>query len=376
MVRKEFYDAVEAQEFYLKQPNQLFWHWNVEKENGRIKYILERKLNENATDDIISIEDLGYTDEYVYDIETEDGTFQCGPGCMIVKNTDSIYTQFTLPEQDNLPFQEKVDKIFDVSNECAKRITETFKPPIELEMEKVMLTVMLFSKKRYAMAYREKPKSDTEIEAKGIQLVRRDNCPYVKKISNPILEKLLIDQDIKAAEMLTKKYIKDLLENKVDIYDLVISKSLKSKYIDVNKAGHKVDKPAHWYLAQKMKERDRMTAPKAGDRVPYVFIENSDKHAKQKDRVEDPIYVLANPTKCKPDVLYYLEKQIASPLETLFSVIVKDPKTNEIFPLDKNNKISKECKKAIANLLWENAKRRKINQARGQLEISNWFKKE
>jgi DNA polymerase elongation subunit (family B) len=368
VVRKEFTCAVQAQEFYLKQTNQLYWHWDYD--NG--KYILERKINENTTDDIIKIEEIQDSD-YVYDIETEDGTFQCGPGCMIIKNTDSIYTKFTLPNEKELLEQGKetyLKKIFEVSQECADRISKTFKEPIELEMEKVMWPLILFGKKRYVNLCWESYEKPKKIDAKGIQLVRRDNCPFVKTISNAILEKIMYQQDIKGAEEYARTKIKELLEGKVPIKDLVISKSLKESYKDTNKNGQVISKPAHWHLAEKMRKRDPMTAPNAGDRVPFIFIENTDKNALQMDRVEDPEWAEKN--KIPPDVLYYLAKQIENPLITLFELIVKD-KNGLPYPDTKQG--MREVKKEIERLLWANAKRRKENKLKGQTDISSFFQK-
>lgn len=60
-----------------------------------------------------------------------------------------------------------------------------------------------------------------------------------------------------------KKVISDLLCNRMDISQLVITKELtKSDY---------AAKQAHVELAKKMKKRDAGTAPKLGDRVPFVF---------------------------------------------------------------------------------------------------------
>ena len=75
---------------------------------------------------------------------------------------------------------------FRVATECAERISETFIKPIELEMEKVMYPFLLFSKKRYACLYYEVPEKPKGIDCKGIQVVRRDNCPLVKDICNPV----------------------------------------------------------------------------------------------------------------------------------------------------------------------------------------------
>lgn len=368
MVLKEFKCPVQAQEFYLKQGNQIFWHWGYDNHKG--VYTLERRINENVTDDIVRIEDLGVVDDYVYDIETEDGTFQCGPGCMVVKNTDSIYTKFTLPEQDIMDEKDKLQKIFEVSSECADRITETFKKPIELEMEKVMYPCLLFSKKRYVNLCWENPNEPNGIDAKGIQLVRRDNCPLVKSISKPILEKLMYERDVIGAEKIAREKVRKLLENKVPIDELIISKTLRSHYSDENKNGRKLEKPAHWHLVEKMKRRDPMTAPKPGDRVQYIFIENPDKNALQMDRVEDPEWVRAHPKECVPDVLYYLDRQIASPLATLFGLLYKDSNGNT-FPDTPVGK--REALKEVEKRLWNNAKRRKLNQLNGQVEITNYF---
>lgn len=371
-----FKNAVSAQEYLLSRNDAMYCH--LDYQDGH--YIIEHKNPKKSSNRVIKIEPLERCDpdEYVYDIETEDGTFQAGVGCMILKNTDSIYTQFTLPEQDNMSEDEKLEKIFEVSTECAEKISETFKKPIELEMEKIMYPCLLFSKKRYVNRYFEKNKSgkiiDSGIDAKGIQIVRRDNCKLVKKICNPVLEKIMYEKDVNAAINVARNGIENLLKNKVPIDDLVITKSLKSHYNDADKNGRVISKPAHWHLSQKMKARDPMTAPKAGDRVPYIFIESSlGSQAQQKDKVEDPEYAKKNTKKCKPDVLYYLDRQLKSPLETLFSVLVRN-ENNELFPYTEKGAISRECKNKIASLLWDNAKRKKENEQKGQMEISHWFK--
>ena len=299
---------------------------------------------------------------------------------VIYGDTDSIYVKFTFPGMDKMSKDEILHKIWDIGDECANRISATFQKPIELENEKTMWPLYLYGKKRYANLYYEKQRDNTfscKKDFKGIQVVRRDNCEYVKSVCNPIFDKLLYDQDIDGAKGIARNMIRDLLENKVKIEELVLSKSLKSKYKDINKAGNKLSKPAHWFLAQKLKERDPGTAPKAGDRVPYVFIETKDRNALQADRVENPEYVKENLTKCKPDMLYYLDKQLASPLNTIFEVIITDPKTGKVFPRkimnDGREVISKECKEEIARLLWKRIRQDKVNELNGNQNIMKWF---
>lgn len=63
-----------------------------------------------------------------------------------------------------------------------------------------------------------------------------------------------------------KQVISDLLQNKVDLSQLVITKALTKS--GENYAG----KQAHVELAEKMKKRDAGSAPAMGDRVAYVII--------------------------------------------------------------------------------------------------------
>lgn len=378
---------VKAQEFYLSQKNHRYWHWDYNSQNEL--YTLEYKQGIDAGHEIIHIEELSpepdgteiknntiqYDYTYVYDIETEDGTFQCGPGCMILKNTDSIYTKFQLPkeEKENMTEKEILERVNELCEECAERITKTFKPPICLENEKIMYPLILVSKKRYAYLGYEQGKTGLEnkgIDVKGLQLVRRDNCGYVKTVSNEILEKILIEKSIFDAENSVIRRINRLLSGKVDISELIISKSLKSKYTLVNKNGRKLSKPSHALLADRWKERDPMNCPKPGDRVPYVFIENDDKNALQCDRIEDPNYVLENPN-VKIDTIYYLNHQVAEPIYTIFSCIIKD-KDGNLYPLNKHNKISKECKQKIERL-WYNALVKRRNQQKRQRNITDFF---
>jgi DNA polymerase delta subunit 1 len=374
---------------------------------------------------------------------------------VVYGDTDSIYTKFTLPGQSEMDHETLMKEQFRVATECAERISETFIKPIELEMEKVMYPFLLFSKKRYACLYYEVPEKPKGIDCKGIQVVRRDNCPLVKDICNPVLDKIMYDKDIPGAEKIASDGVKRLLENKVPIEKLVLSKTLKKGYRcsvchaldnehyckecletyrkehnnpnikkenpdfleycwknckcedgfigsrlvtasmisrgDNNGRGINEEVPVdirhyhklkmidyrpvinlpHVGLVKRMYKRDPMTAPQAGERVQYMFIENSNKNALQADRVENPIYAAKNPDTCKPDVLYYLERQLQSPLITLFELIVTD-KNGKKFPDTPEGKRAAE--REVARRLWKEAKRKKINALNGNQDIRNFFK--
>ena len=79
-----------------------------------------------------------------------------------------------------------------------------------------------------------------------------------------------------------KQVISDLLCNRIDISQLVISKELTKTDADYSA------KQAHVQLANKMRKRDPGNAPKLGDRVPYVIIA-APKNTPAYDKAEVPL---------------------------------------------------------------------------------------
>uniref|UniRef100_A0A8D8LYS8 DNA-directed DNA polymerase n=1 Tax=Cacopsylla melanoneura TaxID=428564 RepID=A0A8D8LYS8_9HEMI len=158
-----------------------------------------------------------------------------------------------------------------------------------------------------------------EAMALGLETVRRDNSPLVANMINTCLQKLLINRDPDGAVTYAKQTISDLLCNKIDISQLVITKELaKTDY---------AAKQAHVELAAKMKKRDPGTAPKLGDRVPYVIIQ-AGKGTPAYMKAEDPIFVLENNVPI--DSNYYLENQLSKPLLRIFAPILGDNKAESI----------------------------------------------
>ena len=114
------------------------------------------------------------------------------------------------------------------------------------------------------MYYSSSAEKHDKMDCKGIETVRRDNCQLVAKLMNNVLQKILIDRNPNGAMELAQQCISDLFCNRVDISQLVITKELAKTNYD--------NKQAHVELANKMKKRDAGSAPKLGDRVPYIII--------------------------------------------------------------------------------------------------------
>lgn len=58
----------------------------------------------------------------------------------------------------------------------------------------VYFPYLLINKKRYAGLYFTKPEVHDKMDCKGIETVRRDNCPLVANLINSCLQKILIDR--------------------------------------------------------------------------------------------------------------------------------------------------------------------------------------
>jgi DNA polymerase delta subunit 1 len=235
---------------------------------------------------------------------------------VVYGDTDSVMVKFgTLTVKETFP----------LAIEAAEAASKIFPDPIQLEFEKVYFPYLLMNKKRYAGLMWTNVEKYDKMDTKGLETVRRDNCALVRDLIQTSLNTILIDKNIAGAITYVKTQISDLLLNKMDISQLVITKSLnKGAEYALGLGGKKEDykvKQAHVELAARMKKRDAGSAPQMGDRVPYVIITGA-KGAANFEKAEDPIYVLENnlPIDCK----WYLTNQLSKPLTRIFEPIIPD----------------------------------------------------
>lgn len=99
-----------------------------------------------------------------------------------------------------------------------------------------------------------------------------------------VLEIILYEKDFTKAIDFCKGKIFDLLNNRIDLADLIISKSL-SKDINDQENGYKTSQP-HVQLAKRLEESEDIRF-EIGDRIPFVILYKN-KDAKQFEKSEDP----------------------------------------------------------------------------------------
>lgn len=247
---------------------------------------------------------------------------------VVYGDTDSVMIKFGIDD---------MAETMELGKKAAVEITKLFVKPVKLEFEKIYFPYLLMNKKRYAGLYWTRPEKWDKLDTKGIETVRRDNCLMVRRVVETVLHKILIGRSVRGAITYVKQMISDLLQNKVDISLLVITKSM-SKTADSK--DYKA-KQAHVELAKRMKERDAGTAPVLGDRVPYVIIKAA-KNTPLYMKSEDPIYVLEN--NLPIDTKYYLDNQLKKPLMRIMEPITNN--ASEILHGAHTLKVSKPIPKA------------------------------
>lgn len=240
---------------------------------------------------------------------------------VIYGDTDSVMVKFG--ETD-------MKRVMELGEEAANYVSSKFIRPIKLEFEKVYYPYLLINKKRYAGLYWTNPEKHDKMDTKGIETVRRDNCRLVQVVIETVLRKILIDRDVDGAQDYVRETISSLLQNKVDLSMLVITKAF-------TKHEHQYDsKQAHVELAKRMEKRGGTSAA-LGDRIAYVIVKGRG-DSKNYEKSEDPIFVLEN--NIPIDTKYYLDNQLANPLSRIFEPILGEKKANALLAGDHTRSIS------------------------------------
>ena len=324
-------------------------------------------------------------DEYVYDIETEDGKFLGGIGQIIEKNTDSCYLSF--------PAYTTGEHTKDLDSFCRQvedEISTLFPRPMKFAYEEAIYwRYLILTKKRYmALKCGLDGNVYPKIEKRGVLLSRRDNSAYSRDLYSKLImkcfykEKLddvlfMIKNEISRAFMpispssvkdfvitksigdvkdykirplpedekkLDKKLVEMQLNDKTANRDIIKKlfklfttepekfETLKSQYpieFLIIKEYIKKSLPSQVQLAERMRRRG--TRVDAGERLGYVVIE-SEENIKDKlfDKIEDVDYFKENLSFMKIDSLYYT-KLMVNPIDEVLSAVFKKEKIFEHF---------------------------------------------
>ena len=238
---------------------------------------------------------------------------------VIYGDTDSIFCKFPLTDREGNAVYGKdaLQYAIDIGKDVEKHINvpDIMPSPQKLNYEKCLYPFILFSKKRYVGNLYETDTTKYKQKSMGIVLKRRDNAQIVKKIYGGVINIILEKQDLEGSIEFLQEELKNLVEGKTSIKDLIITKSLRANYKDPSKIAHKV-------LADRIGARDPGNRPGSNERIPFVYIKTGGAGAVvsslQGDRIEHPDYIEQN--NLIPDYLHYITNQIMKPILQLYAL--------------------------------------------------------
>ena len=307
----------------------------------------------------------------------------------IYGDTDSVFFTFNLTDKETgepILGEKALELSIDIAKEATHMVSKFLKQPHDFEYEKTFLPFCLLSKKRYVgMLYEHDPKKGKRKEM-GIVLKRRDNAPIVKDVYGGVIDILMKERNIQKAIEYLYGCLQDLVNGNVPIDKLIITKSLRSFYKNPRQIAHKV-------LADRISARDPGNKPSSGDRIPFVYIVNSNKKALQGEKIETPTYIKEK--NIQLDYSFYISNQIMKPLLQLFGLVLEDiwkmqNKTakiskfkKEINEVRKTIEDSKKCEekvnklkdKEVKTLLFDKYLRETNNAKEGNQSIIKFMKK-
>ena len=304
----------------------------------------------------------------------------------IYGDTDSVFFTFNLEELDGTPIigKKALEITIELAIEAGELASKFLKRPHDLEYEKTFMPFLLLSKKRYVgMLYETNP-NKCKMKSMGIVLKRRDNAACVKDCYGNVVDLLMKGESADVASNFVRSYIKDMVDEKIGIDKLIISKSLNGFYKNPDSIAHKV-------LADRMAKRDPGNKPSVGSRIPFVYIQTKVKVKLQGDRVENPTYIRKN--NLKPDYAHYITNQIMKPVTQIFNLLLeqmsmfnkkttlarykKDLKIVESKYADNEKKVTEKTTalrdKMVKKIIFDDALRKYENAKNGQRSIGSFF---
>ena len=232
-------------------------------------------------------------------------------------DTDSVMVEFDVQGRKG---QEAIDYSWEQGELASEQCSKLFRAPNDLELEKVYCPYFLYSKKRYAAKMYEKKGDQVvfkKIDIKGLQVVRRDTCGYVRGVLKQLLNLVLDSNDPRPAIEFARQSARTLLAGKIDSASLFMSKQLGSDY--------KTRQP-HVEVRDKIRKRAPGSEPQNGDRVQFLITKGPGLLC---EKAEDPGYVTEN--KVPIDYYYYFDHQLQKPVCDLLEPLVGSKPYDTIF---------------------------------------------
>ena len=305
---------------YFRQLKRIYGNVSLNtriNNKGQTEYIIKSR-NDVEPGIIKKIEDLGYVDDYVYDLETENHHFAAGVGEIIVHNTDSTMPDLKLQGMD-------AKEAWKICDKWAEELTSLFPKPMEVEMENLYDTMLCIKKKNYLCIKIDKktwkpfPKPE-QMKVTGAPPARRDKAKFQIDLYTAVSWKVMKRQQMLAVFNYIVDSVLKLLTRQIKLEDLIIIESVGAHY--------KSDTYRMKIFKDEMAKIGHPLVP--GERIQYLITKTFGIEGKQKlgYKMRTPEVYRDKLNTDEPDHVdyeYYLEKKVMNSIEKqLFQIGYKE----------------------------------------------------
>ena len=229
---------------------------------------------------------------------------------VVYGDTDSMFV--ALPGRSR-------EEAFRIGREIAATVTAQNPTPITLQFEKVYQPCLLTAKKRYVgYMYEHENQKEPILDAKGIEIIRRDSCPAVAKIQDKCVRLLFETHDLSLVKSYLQRQWAKIQKGKVSIADFVFAKEVKLGRYSANGTN-----PPAAILSAALMEKDPRREPLYGERIPYVVV-NGEPGARLIDMVVSPETLVDYTKGLSLNAKYYIVKQIIPALSRMLHLVGAD----------------------------------------------------
>ncbi|ORX99207.1 hypothetical protein BCR34DRAFT_606680 [Clohesyomyces aquaticus] len=227
-------------------------------------------------------------------------------------------------DTDSVMINTNVDNIADalkLGNEFKREVNDSYKL-LEIDIDNVFRRILLHAKKKYA-AINMVPidgKYIEKLEVKGLDMRRREYCALSKETSTELLNFLLSGEDPETVVEKIHDYLRDLAQ-KMRAFEVPVRKYTIFTQLGKNpKEYPNANSMPSVQVALKLLAKGKHV--KAKDVMSFIITGSSSGSAESAAKNAIPVDEVLNPaSELKPDIDYYLHKQILPPVERLCAPI-------------------------------------------------------
>ncbi|XP_022689423.1 DNA polymerase zeta catalytic subunit-like isoform X2 [Varroa jacobsoni] len=198
---------------------------------------------------------------------------------------------------------------FRIGRDIADRVSAMFPDPMKLKFEKVYLPCILETKKRYfGYMFESEDQNEPVLDAKGIELVRRDGCKAQQVILDKAIKTLFDTKNFDAVKKTVQKSFELMLKGHFGLHRYIFAKEYNgAKYYQKNSCVPVLK------VARLLKMDDPRAEPLVGERVPYIVTQGWDK-SRIIDLVSHPDRLIQD-CRLRPNITYYILRVVCPALD-------------------------------------------------------------